>query len=284
MKRSVIAVLSLSLLVPEVAFAQPADVASSDKASVLFAQGKRHYDIAEYPAAIASWKESYLLSNEPLLLFNIAQAYRLGGDCAQANRFYLNYKRAVPRPANQLELDRAMEKCAGVVPATGDAPTPPADANVRGTTDPIAPGASGNESTNPTFASTTTSVAPLDTPVTRADDTSRDRGRTFRIAGIAVAGAGGVSGVVGLLFAVSARREADVVEGQRAGTTWDDNLSGHQRDGRDAQTRARIFTIVGAAALVTGGALWWYGRGRSRVNLDVAIGGHASEVSVSCAF
>lgn len=274
-------VVSLAVLFAEVAFAQTPEASSEDKAASLYEQGKRHFDIAEYPAAIASWRESYLLSNEPLLLFNIAQAFRLGGDCAQANRFYLNYKRAVPRPRNQVELDNAMEKCAGVEAAASDPPAPPTNAN----TDPVTPSAQPGEGTadpaNPNAAAVTSPT--VNAPIAWSEET-RDRGRAFRITGIAVAGAGGVAGVVGVVFALRARHEADVVAGQPAGTIWNDTLGDHQRDGRNAQTRARVFTIIGAAAAVAGGVLWWYGRGQSRVNVDVALSGQASELSVSCVF
>jgi len=47
------------------------------KAKQLYDEGLRHYNLAEYPDAIASWKESYRLSKAPLLLFNLGQAYRL---------------------------------------------------------------------------------------------------------------------------------------------------------------------------------------------------------------
>ncbi len=275
-------VVSLAVLFAEVAFAQPPEGAREDKAASLYEQGKRHFDIAEYPAAIASWKESYLLSSEPLLLFNIAQAYRLSGDCAQANRFYSNYKRAVPRPGNQVELDKAMEKCAGVEAATSDPAGPPTNTS----SDPVTPSAQPGEGTALQEQSNAAATSPspmVNAPIAWSEET-RDRGRAFRITGIAVAGAGGVAGVVGVVFALRARHEADVVEGQPAGTIWNDTLSDHQRDGRNAQTRARVFTIIGAAAVVAGGVLWWYGRGQSRVNVDVALSGQASELSVSCVF
>ncbi|HET9989953.1 MAG TPA: hypothetical protein VFQ65_15590, partial [Kofleriaceae bacterium] len=53
-------------------------------AKQLYDEGLRHYNVAEYPAAIVAWKQAYVLSKKPILLFNIAQAYRLAGDCKQA--------------------------------------------------------------------------------------------------------------------------------------------------------------------------------------------------------
>src|SRR4051794_34647805 len=128
--------LAVALALGRSASAQPASPAPDDRASAaeaaaLYDEGKRHFDIGEYAPAIASWKQSYLRSSAPLLLFNIAQAYRLSGNCAQANRFYLNYRRVEKHPRNQAELDRAMARCAGVEPATGDAASePPASATI----------------------------------------------------------------------------------------------------------------------------------------------------------
>src|SRR5712672_1848725 len=92
-------VLTVVLALGRLAGAQPAnptpdDPARAAEAAALYDEGKRHFDIGEYAQAIASWKQSYLRSSAPLLLFNIAQAYRLSGNCAQANRFYLNSRRA----------------------------------------------------------------------------------------------------------------------------------------------------------------------------------------------
>src|SRR6185503_4767722 len=66
------------------------------KAKQLYDEGLRHYQVAEYTQAIDAWKQAYLISKKPLLLFNIGQAYRLSGDCAQAMTFYDNYQEAEP--------------------------------------------------------------------------------------------------------------------------------------------------------------------------------------------
>ncbi len=264
MKRIAIACV-LACAFQHAASAQP----NADRAVALYEEGKRHFDIANYRAAIVSWKESYLLSSEPLLLFNIAQAYRLGGDCAQANRFYANYKRAVPKPANQVELEKAMEKCAGIEPATGDVddksepPPKPLPTPAPNTALPSVP---------PSVANTS--------PI----DRYADRGRTFRIVGLSVAGTGVAAGAVAVLFALRARDKADELGGQPAGTTWSDTHVEAERTGRTAQTRARVFGVIGIAAAITGGGLWWYGRTRSHVRLDVASSGAATEVTLSCAF
>lgn len=231
-------------------------------AAQLYEQGKRHFDIADYPAAIASWKQAYLLSSEPLLLFNIAQAYRLAGDCAQANLFYQNYRRVEPKPSNQAELDIAAAKCAGVSAAPETVPAPPP---------PPAP--------IPTEAT----AAPV-AVVTGTVDDPTDDGRTFRIAGLAVVGAGGISTIAAVVYAFNARRHADVVSRQRTGTTWSSTLSDTERAGQTAQTRSRVFGALAVVAVVGGGALWWYGRRQSRIAIDLAVSPQQTEVSVSCVF
>jgi hypothetical protein len=228
--------------------APPAEPSKAPSAVELYDIGKRHFDIAEYAAAITAWKQSYLLSSKPLLLFNIAQAYRLGGDCAQANRFYLNYRRLEPKPAHQRELEEAMAKCAGVEPAIGESTIPGSE----GQGEPASPAAA--------------------------------RGRILRIAGIATAIGGGGAGVVALVSGLEARRKANQVAGQPPGTRWDPALVEVERDGRAAQTRARIFAVVSVAAVAAGATLWWIGRSRSRARIDIAVTPRQGEVSLSCAF
>ena len=126
--RTSVCAVAVAVALGRLAAAQPAapdDRANAAEAAALYDEGKRHFDIGEYAQAIASWKQSYLRSSAPLLLFNIAQAYRLSGNCAQANRFYLNYRRVEKHPRNQAELDRAMAKCAGVGVTTLTASTCP---------------------------------------------------------------------------------------------------------------------------------------------------------------
>ncbi len=235
----------------------------------LYAQGKRHFDIADYPAAIASWKQAYLLSSEPLLLFNIAQAYRLAGDCAQANLFYQNYRRIEPKPSNQVELDIAAAKCAGVKPASSPDVVP----------------APATETVSPPPTEPTSPVSQPAAPVPGTIDSEPSTaGRTYRIAGLAIVGVGGISTLVAVVSGFSARRQADVVSSQRSGTTWGPALADTERAGQAAQTRSRVFGAIAVAAIVGGGALWWYGRRQAQLSVGLAVAPGHTELSVSCVF
>src|SRR5262245_20805216 len=89
-------------------------------ARALYEKGLKHYNLAEYPEAIALFREAYHSSDAPEFLFNIAQAYRLRGDhCTQALQFYRSYLRVAPESSKRKSVEAAMidmERCAAAEP------------------------------------------------------------------------------------------------------------------------------------------------------------------------
>jgi hypothetical protein len=304
----VLAVVFCAALAPgRSASAQPASPAPDDRANAtaaaaLYDEGKRHFDIGEYAQAIASWKQSYLRSSAPLLLFNIAQAYRLSGNCAQANRFYLNYRRVENHPKNQVELDKAMARCAGIEPATGDAagePSASSTAGAAGTAGTAgAAGTAGTAGTAgaaagsppagaPHVAGATPGAATEPRPAPSASGAEPSAGRAWRITGI-VTGAVGVAALAaGGLYAIGAQHDSDTVAGSRVGTSYTGDLVSTDSHGRTAASRARGLIGAGAALAVAGGVMWYIGQRqgqRQGAQLDVAIAPGHAEVALSCAF
>ena len=97
----------------------------------LFVEGQRLYDLGEYDLAVAKFKEAYRLSGRPLLLFNVAQAYRQMRACSDAARFYRAYLQAYEaapeRPeieAELVELDRCAAQARAREPVAPPAPRP----------------------------------------------------------------------------------------------------------------------------------------------------------------
>ncbi len=90
------ALVAVAVSAPAVARAQAGEDTARAEAEAHFRTGETHYNLAEYDDAIREFKVAYELSKEPLLLFNLAQAYRLKGDCGQAVRFYRTYLRLAP--------------------------------------------------------------------------------------------------------------------------------------------------------------------------------------------
>jgi len=103
--------------------ATPALADDRVKAKALYDEGTKLYNVADYPGAIAKWKESYLLSKKPFLLFNISQAYRLSGDCTQAMTFYDSYEREETGVKNSEELEAGKAECKTKLAV--QPPTPP---------------------------------------------------------------------------------------------------------------------------------------------------------------
>src|SRR5207248_8579217 len=62
--------------------------ADADRA---YAEGQTLYASGDYLAAAAKFERAYQLDPDPAVLFNIAQAYRLGKDCAHAGSRYRDY-------------------------------------------------------------------------------------------------------------------------------------------------------------------------------------------------
>src|SRR6478672_353240 len=105
------------------AYAQPA----GGNVSALEASGNKHFELAEYDAAIADFKEAYRLADSPGYLYNIAQAYRLKKDCRNAATFYKNYLRREPNAANAPKIRARiteMDECAKTQPPEPVTPPP----------------------------------------------------------------------------------------------------------------------------------------------------------------
>jgi tetratricopeptide (TPR) repeat protein len=83
-----------------------APLARADKAAAreAYQEGSRYYDLAEYQAALESFKKAYLQYEEPSFLFNIAQCYRQLGDRNQAIVFYRSYLRKDPNSPRRKEV------------------------------------------------------------------------------------------------------------------------------------------------------------------------------------
>ena len=70
--------------------------ANLKRAEELFFNGKRLYTEGSYEAAILAFQESYELSKEPQLLYNIGNTYERLGDFANARRYLDQYRAFAP--------------------------------------------------------------------------------------------------------------------------------------------------------------------------------------------
>ena len=72
------------VVITAIVLALGATASADPAAEQLYDEGQQAFNRGDYPTAIARWRSSYEMSKLPLLVFNVAQAYRLAGDCAHA--------------------------------------------------------------------------------------------------------------------------------------------------------------------------------------------------------
>ncbi|HEX6835422.1 MAG TPA: tetratricopeptide repeat protein [Polyangia bacterium] len=125
-----------------------AGVAHADNKEVAkesYSEGKRHYDLGEYDAALNAFKKAYLNYEEPVFLFNIAQCYRALGDRPAAVRSYRAFLRNWPKAPNREQVERIIaeleQPAQTTPPPTATATAPPArpEAKPVATATPAAP-------------------------------------------------------------------------------------------------------------------------------------------------
>jgi tetratricopeptide (TPR) repeat protein len=226
-----------ALLLIVTALAQP----RAEEAQQLTEQGLAHYNVGEYDKAIDEFKRAYLISKRPALLFNIAQAQRLKGDCKEALQTYKAYLRADPA-ANRSKIESRiaeMEKCVKEKPEVAPPPTPESP---------------------PTPPSTPAPTPAPSAPVTRApalrEPPSKVPPLLLGAGGLACAGVG-----VALLISVG----GDVSDLQNSCSPRCD-----PKAWSDLPTRADLgYVLIGVGgAAVVGSVFWAYLRGHSEESAD----------------
>jgi tetratricopeptide (TPR) repeat protein len=226
--------------VPAIAHADP-----RDDAKAKYREGKVHYDLHEYDQAIARFKEAYRLFDDPVYLFNIAQAYRLAGDCPNAVAYYKSFLRGAPpeQHGKVRETLDELEPC----PAPARDPEPEPDP---------------------------------EPPPPPAPTTTRTGRPALRLGGVISAGAGVLAGAVAIVFAWRSRDAADQVDAARGEDPfeWTPALEALDARGRRDETLAIAFGIGGAASVVAGGVLYVLGRDRERLVVTPTSGGATAEL------
>lgn len=203
------------------------------RARALAMQGRAYHDAGDYGNAIIAFKEAYVMAPSAGLLFNLAQAYRLAGNCDDAAMMYRRYLATDP-PAESRAIaeghlatvDRCAHKAALGIPQ---------DSTVKITT---------TRASGSLFATSP-----------RAK-----RAQLEKNVGIGVIIGGGVALAIATYYGFEAHESAvDVEQGYARGAKWSD-LADIDARGERAQTLATVFGIGGGVAVVGGVALYMLGR------------------------
>jgi tetratricopeptide (TPR) repeat protein len=76
-----------------------------DSAREHFSKGKKLYDVGRFAEAATEYELAYQAKDDPALLFNLGQAYRLAGNSAKAILAYRAYLRNTSAAPNQVEVE-----------------------------------------------------------------------------------------------------------------------------------------------------------------------------------
>jgi tetratricopeptide (TPR) repeat protein len=229
------------------------------KARTLASQGRAAHDAGDYSAAIAAFIQAYVIAPSPALLFNLAQAYRLQGNCDDAALMYRRFLATGPGPEQRAlaethlaSVERCLHKLALHIPVET------ASRRV------IAPAAQ---------PPSITSAAPV----------SR-RARIEKDIGLGLAIGGGVSLAVAAYYAIQAHEaENDVGAAFGRGGRWADIAPADAR-GKSAATTARWFGAGGAVGLAGGIVTYLIGRRDEGPPLTVATTRNGLQLGVRWAY
>jgi tetratricopeptide (TPR) repeat protein len=233
------------------------------KARVLAAKGREAHDKGDYARAIAAFKEAYVIAPAPALLFNLAQAYRLQGNCDDAALMYHRYLNTGPSPEGRevaqthlATVERCMHQRALAIPL---------DDSMAYLKVPAVPDLGIVD-------------APGPAPATSSAHLEKDIGIGVTIGGVAALG-------IATFYGFRAHAAAQDVERAYAmGAKWKEVEATHARGERAARI-GKIFGIGGGLAAATGITLFVLGK-RSERALPVVITPttRGAEVSYAWAF
>jgi hypothetical protein len=229
--------------VPAVPPDQPSEGAPRQAAD-LFRQGLDAFDARDYPLAIERFRAAHRLSPMPEILFDIALAYKVLGDCQRASEAFEAFFAAVP--ARDPLVPRARAKHRELGPCAND--KSPRAAQVGASAGSAAP-PRGLE--QPTSAVGAPSLLIQARPSVHAEP-------FYRRPGCIAAGTTTLLlGVTGSVFGLAAWSAARDLEGRQ---TWDaDAVRTEERGRAYGQSATALLVASGAASLLAAGicALRW---------------------------
>jgi tetratricopeptide (TPR) repeat protein len=236
---------ALRLALATMLFAAPA-AAEESHARELYEEALKQYNLGDYDRAIEGFKQAYLATEAPELLFNIAQAYRLKGpgNCGSALQFYRTYLRLDPKTGKRKSIEGTiaeMERCAAhETPAPADEPPAPAAA-----------------------------PAPAPSPAPATPRSTESGGPP--LLPILVGGAGALMGLGGGVLLVWSKVDYDHLKNSGCAPHCDRN---DVDPPRTRQVVGYVLTGVGAALATTGVVLWFTApRADHRAWLRPTVGG-----------
>ena len=234
------------------------------KARMLAERGRAYHDAGNYASAITAFTRAYVIAPSPALLFNLAQAYRLQGDCEDAALMYRRYLATNPSSQGQALAEThlaSVERCVHMISLH----IPVEAASSRAVT-PV-PSLRREK-----LAATRTQPAP-----SRAAQIEKDVGVGLVLGGTAALAAATYYTVV------AHDASNDVAAAYAMGAKWRDVAPIDER-GKTAATRAKILGAGGVLGVAGGIVTYLIGRHTEQLPVTVAPTRHGVELGMSWAF
>jgi tetratricopeptide (TPR) repeat protein len=221
----------------------------------------RFYYLRKYPEAIVEYEGIYLLSADPVMLYNIAQCHRQADQPEQALQFYKNYLRNAPTATNRADVEKKITEMERQVedrrklaqssgpPAAAASPPPLMVPPPAGAVSPP-PAGTGTQS-----APSTMPTAPVMTsPAPAGEATAVAPAPPSRVWPMIFMVGGGVFLATSVVLGAAAVSKAHEIESaaQVRGRAFDSDLQKTEQSGQAASGLAVFTGLVGAAALGTG--------------------------------
>lgn len=232
-----------------------------DKARTLAERGRALHEAGDYASAIAAFTQAYVMAPSPALLFNLAQAYRLQGNCDDAALMYRRYLATYPSPDERALaqthlafVERCVRKLALNIPVevTPGRPARPAPA------DPLA------------------AIAVARAPSRRAE-IAQD------VALGVVLGGGAALAAAGYYTVRAHSAAAEVADAYAMGARWKDVAPIDER-GKRAATTARWLGAGGALGVAGGIVTYLIGKRYEAAPVMVTSRGRGLELGMLWAF
>jgi tetratricopeptide (TPR) repeat protein len=234
------------------------------KARQLADRGRRFHQAGDYARAIAAFQEAYVLAPSPGLLFNLAQAYRLAGDCDDAAWMYHRYLDTNPASERRTLAENhlaTVERCRHTTLQVAITPQP-VESSLA---------ASGQTTPQPHGGAD--------------DDRVLARARREQQAGVAVAIGGGALLAGAAYFALDAYQASGAVSDAYQHGDRGIDIKPIEQRGQQSTTYAEWLGLGGGALTAAGVGLYLHGRHvEDSQSVVIAPAAHGTGVSVSWRF
>jgi tetratricopeptide (TPR) repeat protein len=209
---------------------------------VHYQQATRAYDLGKYQEAVDEYQKVYEIDGDPVMLYNIGQAYRLNDQPQESIHFYRRYLQRSPEARNRDDVERKIAALEKLIEerrkaAAAVAPPPPK----------VEPPPPPKVEPPPPPVVTPVVVAPAPPP-------PEPPSTTRRVLGWSLIGVGIAADVVAVIEGISAKNKADQLTtlSMQPNAVFDAHAQQLQSDGKTANIVAIVCGIAGTAVAVTG--------------------------------